>query len=53
MRKEYTPKENPVIADLQEQLKATQDAINYILLSTADTDSAVEDTTTTTTTEAQ
>lgn len=54
MRREFKPKENTVIQDLQEQLQeqlqATQDAINYILMSSADT-SAVDDTSTTTTTD--
>jgi hypothetical protein len=48
MRREFKPKENTAIQDLQEQLQATQDAINYILMSSADT-SAVDDTSTTTT----
>jgi hypothetical protein len=52
MRQEFKPKESSAIQDLQEQLQATQDAINYILMSSADT-SAVDDTSTTTDTKAQ
>lgn len=50
MRQEFKPKESSAIQDLQEQLQATQDAINYILMSSADT-SVVDDTSTTTDTE--
>lgn len=50
MRQEFKPKESSAIQDLQEQLQATQDAINYILMSSADT-SAVDDISTTTDTE--
>lgn len=50
MRQEFKPKESSAIQDLQEQLQATQDAINYILMSSVDT-SAVDNTSTTTDTE--
>ena len=50
MRQEFKPKEGKAIQNLQEQLQATQDAINYILMSSADT-SAVDNTATTTDTD--
>lgn len=50
MRREFKPKESSAIQDLQEQLQATQDAINYILMSSAEVP-AVDDTSTTTGTE--
>lgn len=50
MRREFKPKESTVIQDLQEQLQATQDAINYILMSSAEV-SAADNTSTTTDTE--
>ena len=52
MRREFKPKESSAIQNLQEQLQATQDAINYILMSSADT-SAADDTSTTDTEKAQ
>lgn len=52
MRREFKPKESSAIQDLQEQLQATQDAINYILMSSAEVPAA-DDTSTTTTTDAK
>ena len=48
MRQEFKPKESTAIQNLQEQLQATQDAINYILMSSAEVP-AVDDTSTTAT----
>ena len=41
MRQEFKPKESTAIQDLQEQLQTMQDAINYILMSSADTSVSV------------
>lgn len=56
MRREFKPKESSAIQDLQdlqEQLQATQDAINYILMSSAEVPAADDTSTTTTDAKAQ